>query len=534
MDPRQQRKPIYEALRRMAQRSPARFHVPGHKGGTFFPQEALHIFAPLLQLDLTELPGLDDLHDPRGIIAQAQELAAEVFHADRTYFLVGGSTVGNLAMILGTIDRGDQVFVARHSHRSVFHALSMAEAEAIILEPEICPRFQVPLGVSESCFEQALRHYPQAKAIILTYPNYYGQALDIEPIIRLAHERNMLVLVDEAHGAHFGQDECLPRSAMQLGADVSVQSTHKMLASMTMTSMLHIKGERVSRPDIEACLHRLQSSSPSYPLLASLDLARAALARMKPEDWHQALDAYRHLRERLHEAGWTVSAAGTAGGVSEQDTSSMAPVGGPEKLRPKTGTVCHDPFKLIIRAPEGWHGFQLQQKLFEENIAVELADPTQILLTLPLAPQISWHDRLLQALDKIRHGRNGALEVDARKPLPRPVESAPGDKCSDACSDQASHVTMAKDGPRWRVLQMKRISLEDVEEIDLSEAAGRLSAEMLVPYPPGVPLLIPGEEVDKQCVARIRLLQDQGAYFQGKRVGRWTKLKVFKSRAESS
>jgi arginine decarboxylase len=244
MNDKRMKAPIFDTLLSLKDQQNARYHVPGHKGGAFFLDRAKPTFGSMLEIDVTELSGLDDLHDPQEIIAEAQQLAASCFYADQTYFLVNGSTVGNLAMIMAILQKGDRVLVQRNSHKSVFHALAMVEAEAIFLQPEGCPTFKVPVGVTLDQVKEAFNYYPQAKALVLTYPNYYGMALEIKEIIQYAHQQGAVVLVDEAHGAHFGQHRALPPSAMQLGADVSVQSTHKMLGSMTMASMLPCTGKK--------------------------------------------------------------------------------------------------------------------------------------------------------------------------------------------------------------------------------------------------------------------------------------------------
>ena len=466
--------PLVERLHQYAQAKPVRLHVPGHKG---YLSEHAHpytaYFQSLLPIDVTELAGLDDLHAPESVIKEAQELAARCFQAERTYFLINGTTVGNLAMVLATLEPGDYVFVQRNSHKSIFHALALARARAVFLEPELCPLFGVPIGLTVEAVQKGLKEYPQAKAIILTYPNYYGMAMSLGEIISLAHQHNLVVLVDEAHGAHFGQHPGLPPSAMQWGADVSVQSTHKMLGSLPQSSMLLIQGSRVAREELEYFLSCLQSSSPSYPLMASLDLARYLLERLEPATWEKSLQAYRHLREEIEHLGaYTLSGEG--------------PVEG------SPWPVSQDPFKLIIQPKGNLSGYQLQEELAALGIYTELADPFNVLCTLPLVANEQWNTLLLQALSKLVHKHIVNGEKQRKK------KSKPYSQKKLSC------------------VSMEMIREKDKERLPLEKAVGRQAAEMIIPYPPGIPVLFPGEIISQEIVSYIQELHRLGATFQGK------------------
>lgn len=465
--------PLFDALMHYTERQPVRYHIPGHKGGVFFHPAGRTYFETMLPLDVTEVTGLDDLHHPQEAILEAQRLAARTFFAEQTYFLVNGTTVGNLAMILSSLNKGDQVLVQRNAHKSVFNGLTLAEVEAIFLPPVHCPTFHVPVGVTKDLVVQALDHFPNAKALILTVPNYYGMTpTDVKESIRLAQENGLLVLIDEAHGAHFGQHPALPPSAMQLGADMSVQSTHKMLGSLTMSSMLHVQGNRVQRQDVETVLQALQSSSPSYPLMASLDLARDQLTQFSDVAWAEALCMYEELRHRIEEIGFYL--------VSPSIQS---------------GKCWHDPFKLTIR-PQVGSGYALQQELEQRGVVVELADPLNVLLTLPLSVQQEWNERFIHALADIAH----AWSVQGKnKRENTPFLSA------GLMQDNA-----------FQPVQMRRFKASETEEVPFSSAIQRKAAEMILPYPPGVPLCVPNETISEHMLELIRQLQHFGAYFQGK------------------
>lgn len=270
--------PIVDALHAYADRRPTSFHVPGHKRGSAYIGTPVASWLGAVGLyDATELPGLDDLHAPNGPIREAQQLSAECFGAERTYFLVGGSTVGNLAMILAVCKPGDIVLMQRNAHKSAIHALMLAQAGAVFLGPEQDEPTGLYTAPAAEQIDEQLRRFPDAKAVFITNPNYYGMSIDLEPIAEAAHRHGKPLLVDEAHGAHFGLHPLVPKSALQCGADAVVQSTHKMLPAMTMGSMLHLQGGRIDRDAVEKRLRMLQSSSPSYPILASLDWARSVV-----------------------------------------------------------------------------------------------------------------------------------------------------------------------------------------------------------------------------------------------------------------
>ncbi|WP_156481780.1 aminotransferase class I/II-fold pyridoxal phosphate-dependent enzyme [Ferroacidibacillus organovorans] len=264
----QMRMPIVEALLQHMRMERTSAHVPGHKTGKGLDPLMDALVGQAYMLDFTELPDLDDLHRPDGVIAEAQRLAAFAFGADDTYFLVGGSTAGNLAALLSVLEVDDVALIARHAHQSVWNGLTLARAQGVMIEQE---RDDV---TTWSDVERALAEYPDARLVVLTSPNYDGVTSDVEAIATLAHARGCLLMVDEAHGAHFGFSSAVPRSALSQGADLVVQSTHKMLTSLTQTGMLHLKGTRISRHRVQAMLRVVQSSSPSYLLLASLDAAR--------------------------------------------------------------------------------------------------------------------------------------------------------------------------------------------------------------------------------------------------------------------
>ncbi len=276
--------PLWNQLQKHASHQPLSFHVPGHKNGFLAGGEGADYFKHILKLDATELSGLDDLHSPEGVILEAQELLAGLHGVSKSFFLVNGSTAGNLAMVLSAAEEKETVLVQRNCHKSILNGITLAKAKPVFLAPEFNEEWGVAGGVALETVKEAIRQYPDAKAIILTYPNYYGMVYDLENIIQCAHDHGIPVLVDEAHGAHLIGGSHFPASAVQLQADLTVQSAHKTLPAMTMGAYLHFNSRFIKEEKVSNYLGILQSSSPSYPIMASLDLARAYLASFSKKD----------------------------------------------------------------------------------------------------------------------------------------------------------------------------------------------------------------------------------------------------------
>jgi arginine decarboxylase len=271
--------PILAILKASGARDHAPFYAPGHKRGRgASPQLQNLLGLQALRVDLPELPELDNLFAPEGVIQEAQTLAAEAFGAEQTYFLANGSTCGIEAAILATCGPGDKIIVPRNAHRSVIAGLVLAGAMPVFVEPQYAPELGLVLGISADAIASALHRHPDTRAVLVVSPTYHGICSDIAAIAHLAHAHHLPLLVDEAHGAHFGFHPHLPSTALGQGADLVVQSTHKLLGALTQASMLHTQGHRINRSRLQAALQLTQSTSPSYLLLASLDAARHQMA----------------------------------------------------------------------------------------------------------------------------------------------------------------------------------------------------------------------------------------------------------------
>lgn len=457
----QKNTPLYETLMKFANHKPLSFHVPGHKNGMYFPKQGKEYFRDILSIDVTELTGLDDLHDPTECIEEAQYLLAELYGVQKSYFLINGSTIGNLAMIFACCKEGDIVLVQRNCHKSIMNALILTGANPVFLEPWLDGEFGVPVGVSHHHIKEAVEKYPNAKALILTYPNYYGMGVDLKETIAFAHEYNIPVLVDEAHGAHFCIGKPFPPSALSYGADVVVHSAHKTLPAMTMGSYLHVNSQLVDHNKVAMYLSMLQSSSPSYPIMASLDLARFALAQLKENGCAGIVKFLHDFRKELHHI--------------PQIKVLEYPV--------------QDLVKVTIQTRCELSGYELQHVLEEEGLYTEMADPYNVLLVMPLEPNPQYID----AVHTIKNALQG-YEVKDRNPIIR--------------------YTYKRD---FSPLPFTYKQLEGYKKniVSLQEAIGQICADMIIPYPPGIPLLMYGEKITKEHVQHIYDLQQTGARFQG-------------------
>jgi lysine decarboxylase len=472
----QKNTPLYDALINHKNKKTISFHVPGHKNGKVFLKEAYPVFQNILNVDVTELSGLDDLHSPSEAILEAETLLADYYEVKKSFFLINGSTIGNLAMILSAVGEGDEVLVQRNCHKSIMNGLSLANVKPIFIAPEFNKEWQVAGGIPLNSIKEAVKDYPQVKALIVTYPNYYGMITNLKEIITFCHERNIIVLVDEAHGAHFKRSKGLPASATELGADMVVQSAHKTLPAMTMGSYLHYNSERIDLERVKMFLRMLQSSSPSYPIMASLDLARKYIATYAEEDLEYTLQMISQFREKLNRI------------------PSI-------KLLLYKGEG--DPLKITIQSRTALVGFDLQSKLEEHGIFTELADEHNILFIFPLLKRGDVYpiEEVCYAI-KMEMGEEEISERNIRE--------------------------LTK-GTSISTLQMtyKEQQKKKVEIIPLSEASGRVCAESIIPYPPGIPFLLPGELIKGEDIHQIHNLLEAGSRFQGGENIKQYNLKVF-------
>ncbi|UHA75356.1 aminotransferase class I/II-fold pyridoxal phosphate-dependent enzyme [Paenibacillus sp. 481] len=488
---RRGRAPLAEALLAYMESSHASFHVPGHKNGAVY-QEAMHdatdswrialsCMAAMLKMDVTEIEGTDDLHHPTGVIDEAQRLAADCFGAEETHFLVGGSTVGNVALLMSCCTKpGDIIIVQRNVHKSVLHGLMLAGTQAVFLSPMIDEHSGLATLPSAVSVELALSRYPDAKAVFVTNPNYYGMGGDLRPLVQAAHKGGVPLFVDEAHGAHYGLHPALPEAALAMGADGVVQSTHKMLSGMTMSAMLHVQGSFIRRRRLKQLLTMLQSSSPSYPLMASLDISRRHIHVHGAKAFTKGLEAAEWFRQQLKAFSY----------FEVLEKSNFA-----NHTDRACAYVSLDPFKVAVRDRTGrFNGYQLLEQLTKYGCVAEMADLNYVVLVFSLGSTQCDAERLLEAFRLISNNMSPEqLELTTCGAVPSVIGNVEND---------------ISDPVLFSIY-------EDVEHsvvrLPLQAAIGYIAAEAVIPYPPGIPLVYRGERLTETTVSMLKRLAEAGA-----------------------
>ncbi|MFD2706395.1 aminotransferase class I/II-fold pyridoxal phosphate-dependent enzyme [Salibacterium lacus] len=458
--------PIIEALQQHAESLPDSFHVPGHKNGTVQPAYARDILSAA-RYDQTELPGLDDLHDPRGVIASAQKLTAEVYGSRSAFFLIGGSTAGNLIMILAALQEGDVVLVQRDIHKSIINGLRLVKAQPVFLDPEYDAASGLSLGLNVHEVQKAFYSYPKAAGLIVNRPGYYGWTSPLRAVIEEAKHHGAVVLADEAHGAHFPAGDVFPDSALSLGADLVVHSAHKTLPALTMTGFLHVGGAgTISPAQVQEAAAMVESSSPSYLLLASLDAARKYLYElMRTED--------AVLQKQLEQ---TKHAVLQAGALEERIP--------PEHIRT-------DPLKIVARAPQGYTGWALQRYLEEEQVFTELADEKHVVFFLSFEPLST---NTLQRIER------GAARLRRENPS---LYSGSGVRSFPPMGMQQMPADWYQAGRGETQTKALRAVEQEQAAIDI------------IPYPPGIPLFLKGEILTGKRLNVLLERLEQGGDVQG-------------------
>lgn len=459
------RTPIYSALVEHHRNQSVSLHVPGHKNGQVFPQDGYDTFRNILNMDVTEITGMDDLHHPEGIIEEAQNLASDYFQSEHTYFLVGGSTSGNLAMIMAAHQSGKPFLVQRNCHKSIMHGLELAGAEVVFLSP--CYEQDVNRygGVSEEDVVEAINTYPHSSGLILTYPDYYGRTYELSSMIKKAQHAGIPVLIDEAHGVHFSLGKPLPTPSLQLGADVVVQSAHKMAPALTMGAYLHVNSQRLDYRKIANYLQMFQSSSPSYPIMASLDLARKYLATYTRQDLTQVLDWIHYIRSNISTDKWDV--------ITYDKNKD-------------------DPFKLTLEAKEGFSGNDVAEALEAVGIYPELVSEQQVLLVFGLSPSI-------EAKDLVKRINAAARKIGKQK--------------------DSQHATIKLPVLYTKNIEKNAYSYEELKKLSTmfvswDKAVDHVASASVIPYPPGIPLINRGERITEHKVEQIHHLLKQKVHIQ--------------------
>jgi len=457
--------PILKSLKDYRDEEVVSFHMPGHKKGCAHKKTEIHFDAEgLLSMDTTEVPGIDNLHSPEAAILSAQKLAAEAFGADESFFLVNGTTSGIYAMIMAATEPGDKIIIPRNCHRSVYGAVILGRLTPVYIDPETDEELGIALGIKPETVEYTLEKHKDVKAVVITNPTYYGTCSDIKRIAEIVHARNALLLVDEAHGSHFCFNERLPMSALQAGADMTAQSIHKTLAAMTQGSMLHVRHGRANVERVKLFLQLTQTTSPSHILLASLDIAR-----------HMMRTSGRELLSEIID--WSSWAANEINNIPGLYCLSRDRIG-------RHGVADIDPTRITVNFRQlGIDGKMAEAILRKDfKIQVEMSDLYNIVAITTIGNTKADYEKLVKALQQI------ALSME---------------------KEEVSGTTAVfQKTPELCIMPWEAVYYEK-EHVASTESIGRICGEMIIPYPPGIPVLMPGERITEEaheylmaCVAK--------------------------------
>nr|WP_304215841.1 aminotransferase class I/II-fold pyridoxal phosphate-dependent enzyme [Fredinandcohnia onubensis] len=465
--------PLFTGLVEHSKKNPTQFHIPGHKKGAGIDPEFRNFIGDnALSIDLINIGPLDDLHQPKGIIKQAQDLAAKAFGADHTFFSVQGTSGAIMTMVMAVCGPGDKIIVPRNVHKSVMSAIVFSGAVPIFIHPEIDNTLGISHGITTDSVKKALEQHPDAKGLLVINPTYFGVAADLKKIVDIAHSYEVPVLVDEAHGVHIHFHDGLPLSAMQAGADMAATSVHKLGGSMTQSSILNVREGLVSANRVQTILSMLTTTSTSYLLLASLDVARRRLVTEGYDLIEKTIQLANYMRDKINEI------------------EKLKCIG--REILGSKATFDFDPTKLIISVKDlGITGSDAEVWLREKyNIEVEMSDLYNILCIVTPGDTKKEAELLIAALANL--------------------------------SEEVSHLSESRIVPEVLLPDIPVLALSprdafysETEVVLFEESAGRVIAEFIMVYPPGIPIFIPGEIITEENLTYIQTNIEAGLPVQG-------------------
>ena len=485
----QNRTPLLEAITDFIETKPAYFMIPGHRMAKGISKRWTDkVGTDIFAYDVTETPATDDLHSPEGAISEAQELLRELYGADKSFFLVNGSTCGNEAMIMSAALEGEKIMIARNAHKSAMMGLIISGAEPVYVMPGVIGQWGIQGGITAKEVRKCFAENPDCKALFLVSPSYYGVCSELEEISKVCHAYGALLLVDEAHGGHVYFHAGLPQGALEAGADMCVQSMHKVTGALTQSSVLHLKYHGINQEAYDRAaqnLHLVQSTSPNYLLMTSLDCARYELALHGTDMMSKALRLAEQTRNQINAiSGFQCMASDEIGraGVHELD-----------------GT------RLVISAKElGLTGFELDALLFEKYaVNVELSDYQNVLAIVTYANDEADMDRLADACRSISETYVRRKTDSGRALLPE-FPMLP-----------------------QQVMTPRKAYFSKTKMIRWEDAVDKISGQMIAPYPPGIPAIYPGERISRQVWEYVERFRKDGRHMHGTdKDGKLEKIKI--------
>ena len=464
----QSRAPIYEALQTFRQMRVVPFDVPGHKRGRGNPELTAFLGERCVSIDVNSMKPLDNLCHPVSVIHEAEMLAADAFGAAHAFLMVGGTTSSVQSMVLSVCKRGDKIILPRNVHRSVINALVLCGAVPVYVNPEVDRRLGISLGMEREQVEKAIREHPDAVAVLVNNPTYYGVCSDLRAIVKMAHAAGMYCLADEAHGTHFYFGDAMPVSAMKAGADMAAVSMHKSGGSLTQSSLLLI-GPRVNAGHVRQIINLTQTTSGSYLLMSSLDISRRNLALRGREVFAKVVSMADYAREEINAIGGYYAFG--------------------RELINGNSVFDFDPTKLSVHTRDiGLAGIEVYDILRDEyDIQIEFGDIGNILAYLSIGDRYQELERLVSALAEIRRryqtDSSGLLSQEYIDPevVTSPQEAFYAEKRS----------------------------------LPLQESAGCVCSEFVMCYPPGIPILAPGERITPEILDYIAYAKAKGCSMTG-------------------
>lgn len=463
---KQNNTPFFSEMKKYIESDPTCFDVPGHKMGNFDNDLEEYAGKTLYKLDVNAPIGLDNLYHPHGVIKEAEDLLADLYNVDEALFSINGTTGGIMTMIIGTIDAKEKIILPRNVHKSIINSLILSGAYPIFVMPDTDPETGIANGVKIDNYIKAMDENPDAKAVFVINPTYFGVTSNIKKLAKEAHERNMIVIADEAHGSHLYFHEDLPLGAMAAGADISSVSLHKTFGSLTQSSAILINKERINVSRIKKVYTMLSSTSPNHILLASIDVARKRMALDGHKLLSNTLDLARKTRERINKIR----------GFHCLDKSYLD----------GNGRFDIDETKLVINTSEvGLSGFEIFKLMREvENVQMELGEISELLAIFTIGTTQKDADRLVEGLQKI--------------------------------SDKYYDITDIKTIPHFSysfpelIVRPREAFHAPSKVISLDDAVGEISAESIMIYPPGIPLAIPGEIITQNAIDLLHFYEKEG------------------------
>ena len=455
---------LIDNLKALMEENLISFHVPGHKNGRIIKEYYNKYFSDILKIDTTEIPGTDNLHKAEAGILNSQIRVSRLYKSKKSYILVNGTTSGILSMILAATEPNDKILVAKNCHKSIYNGILLGNLNPVFIEEMVDKETGIILDISLDEIEKKLLDNPEIRAVIITYPTYNGICSDISGICDLMNKYNKILLVDEAHGAHLPLSEELPFSSIDFGADIVVQSTHKSLPSFTQSSVLHVNSKRVDIGKLEMMLSTFQSSSPSYILMSSIDIAMEIFENCGQLLMKELIENINWFKDKLH--------LNTNFRMIDRNFNGF------------NKTYGFDITKInIVTTIEGYLGYEIE-KILRNNFHIQIEFSTEriVLLLASISNNREDFEKLLEALISIS---------GYRKPV------------------FLNEINVKTFSLERKISMNKAFHLKG-DIINIDESIGCVSLDFIIPYPPGVPIITPGEVITREIVEYMKILINNG------------------------